>query len=213
MKHSTWKYLWCKVCCCCHSTGIQISSNPLPTSGKMATLCISLALALMHFTHNPKKWVITTIHIMKYTPVRTLQHTPCYRYILHIGVCFIRGPHTCFVQCKRFHCCWSIACLSVTCKDGGSVILTWVSQVDYGGGGEVGHCSPTHRVRAIPDVKNVVDEIHRVQNGWHSQESGGSPGEGDTEEAHTGSKANHCTGHIWRRKDKSNREHHSRRSV
>ena len=129
---------------CCHSTGIQISSNPLPTSGKMAILCLSLALALMHFTHNPKKWVITTIHIMKYTPVRTLQHTPCYRYILHIGVCFIRGPHTCFVQCKRFHCCWSIACLSVPCKDGGSVILTWVSQVDHGHGGGVGHCSPTH---------------------------------------------------------------------
>ena len=111
---------------------------------------------------------------------------------------------TCLVELKSFHCWWSIACLSVPCKDGGSVLLTWVSQVDYNCGGGVGHYSPTHRVCAIPDIQNVVDEIRRVQSGWHSQEGGWSPGEGDTEEAHTGSKIHHLTGHICRKRSSKN---------
>ena len=201
---------------CCHNTGIQISSSPLPGCfGQIPILCLGLPLVL-HCILPVDVWKfrkLEVLHNMKYnTPVDWSTLHAYYRSILHRCLLHQREL-TCFVQCKRFHCCWSIACLSVPCKDGGSVILTWVSQVDHGHGGGVGHCSPTHWVRAIPDVKNVVDEICRVQSGWDSQKGGGSPGEGDTEEAHTGSKANHCTRHIWRRKGKSDREHHSHSSV
>ena len=81
--------------------------------------------------------------------------------------------------------------MCVPCKDGGCVLLTQVSQVDHDCGGRVGHYSPTHRVRVIHDIQNVV-----VQSGWYSQEGGRSPGEGDTEEAHTGGKIHHLTGYT-----------------